>query len=72
MSPILERAWYTRTYVDVVLREALAQVVDIRVSNPLGASAFVVVKVSPHFAQVVGSHLVSEKGVLNFYFNNVT
>ena len=43
----------------MVLGEALAQVVDIRVSNPLGALG--VVRVTPHFAQVVGSHLVIEK-----------
>ena len=46
----------------MVLGEALAQVVHVRVSDPLRATATVaVVRLITHLAQVVGSHLVIEK-----------
>ena len=46
----------------MVLGEALAQVVHISVSYPLGAPvALGVVKLIAHLAQVIDSHLVSEK-----------
>ena len=45
------------THVDVILGEALPQVVDVGVPDPLGVPA-ALVKLTPHLAQVVGSHLL--------------